>query len=88
MPTEKRIGKTLLRLVTGDIAKQGTDAVVTAAHWRLDNGAGTDGTIHTRGGPNCSYSMITVQGAVLGRRGSTDGKADQTNWPLRRCSSL
>jgi len=29
-------------LVTGDIADQDTDAVVTAAHWRLNKGAGTD----------------------------------------------
>jgi hypothetical protein len=35
MPTETRIGKTTLRLVVGDIAEQDTDAVVTAAHWRL-----------------------------------------------------
>ena len=46
MLTETKIGKTLLRLVTGDIADQDTDAVVTAAHWRLNKGAGTDGTIH------------------------------------------
>lgn len=48
---ETAIGKTKLRLVTGDIAEQDTDAVVTAAHWRLNKGAGTDGTIHTKGGP-------------------------------------
>src|ERR1700739_1693933 len=51
MPTETRIGRTLLRLVTGDIAEQDTDAVVTAAHWRMNRGAGTDGTIHSKGGP-------------------------------------
>ena len=51
MPAETKIGKTVLRLVTGDIAEQDTDAVVTAAHWRLNKGTGTDGTIHTKGGP-------------------------------------
>ena len=51
MPVEVKIGKTILRLVTGDIAEQDTDAVVTAAHWRLNKGTGTDGTIHTKGGP-------------------------------------
>ena len=35
---QKTIGKTTLRLVTGDIAEQDTDAVVTAAHWRLNQG--------------------------------------------------
>ena len=51
MPTQTIIGKTTLRLVTGDIADQDTDAVVTAAHWRLNKGTGTDGTVHTKGGP-------------------------------------
>lgn len=39
-----------LELVDGDIADQNTDAVVTAAHWRLNGGTGTDGTIHSKGG--------------------------------------
>ena len=34
MPAETRIGKTVLRLVTGDIAEQDTDAVVTAERFR------------------------------------------------------
>src|SRR5512145_319010 len=50
MPMQTTIGKTTLRLVTGDIAEQDTDAVVTAAHWRLNKGTGTDGTIHSKGG--------------------------------------
>src|SRR5438093_4827374 len=46
---QNTIGKTTLRLVTGDIADEDTDAVVTAAHWRLNKGVGTDGTIHGKG---------------------------------------
>jgi O-acetyl-ADP-ribose deacetylase len=42
MPAETRIGKPVLRLVTCDIAEKDTDAVVTAAHWRLNKGTGTD----------------------------------------------
>jgi len=45
------IGKTTVRLLTGDIADQDTDAVVSAAHWQLNKGTGMDGTIHTKGGP-------------------------------------
>jgi O-acetyl-ADP-ribose deacetylase (regulator of RNase III) len=45
------IGKTTVRLVTGDIADQDTDAVVSATHWRLSKEIDTDGTIHTKGGP-------------------------------------
>lgn len=61
MPTETRIEKSVLRLVTGNIADQDTDAVVTAAHWRLNKGAGTDGTIHTKGGPR----IYEVHGALI-----------------------
>ncbi len=32
MPMQTKIRKTTFRLVTGDIAEQDTDAVVTAAH--------------------------------------------------------
>ena len=45
------IGGTRLELVAGDIAEQDTDAVVTAAHWDLAGGQGTDGAIHFRAGP-------------------------------------
>jgi O-acetyl-ADP-ribose deacetylase (regulator of RNase III) len=48
---ERIVGGAKLRLVTGDIADQDTEAVVTAAHWRLNKGMGTDGTIHSKGGP-------------------------------------
>jgi O-acetyl-ADP-ribose deacetylase (regulator of RNase III) len=45
------IGNALFELVEGDIAEQDTDAVVTAAHWKLQGGDGTDGVIHSKGGP-------------------------------------
>jgi hypothetical protein len=38
MPTEIKIGTTLLRWVPRDRADQDTDAVVTAAHWHLKKG--------------------------------------------------
>ena len=49
MPAETTIEKTVLRLVTGDIAEQDTDAVLTTAHWRLNKGTGTDGTNEAKG---------------------------------------
>jgi len=49
MPAETTIGKTVLLLVTGDIAEQDTDAVLTTAHWRLNKGTGTDGTNEAKG---------------------------------------
>ena len=41
----RTIGETRIELVEGDIAEQDTDAVVTAAHWKLRGGDGTDGPV-------------------------------------------
>ena len=73
MATETKIGKTLLRLVTGDIAEQDTDAVVTAAHWRLNKGTGTDGTIHTKGGPKIYEECQKIGGCPIGDAVITTG---------------
>src|SRR5437762_10972368 len=73
MPTQTIIGKTTLRLVTGDIADQDTDAVVTAAHWRLDKGTGTDGTIHTKGGPRIYEECRKIGGCPIGDAVITTG---------------
>ena len=73
MPMQTKIGKTTLRLVTGDIADQDTDAVVTAAHWRLNKGTGTDGTIHTRGGPQIYEECRRLGGCPIGDAVITTG---------------
>jgi len=63
----------VLRLVTGDIAEQDTDAVVTAAHWKLNKGAGTDGTIHTKGGPKIYEECRKIGGCPIGGAVITTG---------------
>lgn len=75
MLTQTKIGKTALRLVTGDIADQETDAVVTAAHWRLNKGTGTDGTIHTKGGPRIYEECQRIGGCPIGDAVITTGGA-------------
>jgi O-acetyl-ADP-ribose deacetylase (regulator of RNase III) len=67
------IGKTKLCLVTGDIAEQETDAVVTAAHWRLNKGMGTDGTIHSKGGPRIYEECRRIGGCPIGDAVITTG---------------
>jgi len=73
MAFETKIGKTVLRLVTGDIAEQDTDAVVTAAHWKLNKGVGTDGTIHTKGGPRIYEECRKIGGCPIGDAVITTG---------------
>jgi O-acetyl-ADP-ribose deacetylase (regulator of RNase III) len=73
MPMQTKIGKTTLRLVTGDIADQDTDAVVTAAHWRLNKGTGTDGTMHTKGGPRIYEECRRLGGCPIGDAVITTG---------------
>jgi len=67
------IGKTVLQLVAGDIADQDTDAVVTAAHWRLNKGNGTDGTIHSKGGPRIYEECQRIGGCPIGDAVITTG---------------
>jgi O-acetyl-ADP-ribose deacetylase (regulator of RNase III) len=70
---EVRIGRTKLALVTGDIADQDTDAVVTAAHWKLNKGMGTDGAIHSKGGPRIYEECRRIGGCPIGDAVITTG---------------
>jgi O-acetyl-ADP-ribose deacetylase (regulator of RNase III) len=67
------IGKTRLELVDGDIAEQDTDAVVTAAHWDLRGGQGTDGSIHYKAGPQLLEACRQIGACPIGDAVITPG---------------
>lgn len=60
------VDETRLELIEGDIAEQNTDAVVTAAHWDLAGGQGTDGSIHCKAGPQLLAECRTIGGCPMG----------------------
>ena len=61
------IGKTRLELTEGDIAAQNdVDAVVTAAHWNLHGGQGTDGIIHGKAGPQLLQECRIIGVCAIG----------------------
>jgi O-acetyl-ADP-ribose deacetylase len=67
------IGNTRLELIEGDISEQDTDAVVTAAHWDLAGGQGTDGSIHFKAGPRLLEACRKIGGCPMGDAVITEG---------------
>jgi O-acetyl-ADP-ribose deacetylase len=72
-PVRVEVGAGSLELVEGDIADQDTDAVVTAAHWDLRGGQGTDGAIHYRAGPQLLEECQRIGGCPIGGAVMTRG---------------
>jgi O-acetyl-ADP-ribose deacetylase (regulator of RNase III) len=67
------IDATRFELVEGDIADQDTDAIVTAAHWDLLGGQGTDGAIHHGAGPELLAACREIGGCPIGGAVITPG---------------
>lgn len=67
------IGTTRIELLEGNIANQTTDAVVTAAHWDLAGGQGTDGAIHGKAGPKLLQACRAIGFCPVGEAVLTEG---------------
>ena len=55
-----------LELVQGDLARQQTEAIVTAANKELMGGGGVDGVIHRAAGPELLRSIRAIGGTPTG----------------------
>ncbi len=49
-PVEKKLNRTVIRLVSADLTERGVDAIVNAANSRLQHGGGVAGAIVRKGG--------------------------------------
>lgn len=64
-----------LELCEGDVAEQDTDAIVTAAHWDLAGGQGTDGSVNAKAGRELLDECRRIGGCPIGGAVITGGYA-------------
>jgi serine/threonine-protein kinase len=61
-----QVGRTTVELVTGNIVRAGTEAIVTAANASLMGGGGVDGAIHHAAGPELLVAIRRIGHCATG----------------------